>query len=459
MFQQISSKLNQSFKNLRGVGKLTEANMQDTIQEIRRTLIAADVALPVVKKFIEQVKEQAIGQQVTGKINPGEALMKVVQEQLVELLGSEAQAINLKQQPPVVIMVCGLQGSGKTTTIAKLANWLKNDQKKQKIMTVSADIYRPAAREQLATLATQVEADYLAVEGAETPQAIVEQALAQAKAEHAEVLLIDTAGRLNIDSKLMQELKELHQLTTPAETLLVLDAMTGQESAQIALEFAKYVDITGVILTKADGDARGGAALTVPSLLGKPIKMLGVGEKIDALEAFHPERMASRILGMGDLASLLESAEKKIDQQKTKNLLKKGSRFNLNTFLDQLNQFKKMGGMQKLLSNLPSNALPPGAKLASNKIMDDSKIKQMEAMIQSMTPQERAFPAMINGSRKRRIAAGSGNQPTDVNKLLKQFTQMQKQLKKFKGKGGKMQRQLKRMGGGGMPPGGLDGLL
>lgn len=445
MFQQLTDKLNSTLKNIRGLGKLTAKNIEDTLQELRNTLLEADVALPVVKSFLQQVKEAAIGQEISGKINPGEAFMKIVNQELITLMGAESVEINLKQQPPVVIMVCGLQGSGKTTSLAKLAAWLRQEHGKEKIMLVSADTYRPAAREQLATLATQVQAEYLAVATAKTPQQIVQQALEVAKSQHAEVLLVDTAGRLNIDQQLMEELKQLHTICTPAETLLVLDAMTGQESANIATEFAKYVDITGVVLTKADGDARGGAALSVPSLLGKPIKFLGVGEKIDALEKFHPKRMASRILGMGDLAGLLESAEKKIDQDKSKNIFKKGKRFDLNSFLDQLLQFKKMGGMQKILSKLPSNMLPPEAKMAGNKMMDDKKIKSMQAMIQSMTLHERSFPATINGSRKRRIAAGSGHEIVDVNKLLKQFTQMQKQLKKFKG--GKMQKQLKRMGG------------
>lgn len=446
MFNQLTDKLASTFKNIRGVGKLTDANMQQTMQQIRQTLLEADVALPVVKQFIERIKEQATGTKLSGKINPAEALTKIVQQELITLLGSEQQPLNLKQQPPVVILVCGLQGSGKTTSLAKLAAYLKDEGKKN-IMLVSADVYRPAAREQLDTLAQQINCQYLGVEGANTPQQIVSQALDTAKKQHAEILLVDTAGRLNIDQKLMQELKELHSITQPAETLLVLDAMTGQESAQIALAFAEYVDITGVILSKADGDARGGAALTVPSLLHKPIKFLGVGEKIDALEVFHPERMASRILGMGDLAGLLESAEKKIDLEKTKQLLKKSSRFTFNVFLEQLQQFKKMGGIQKLLSNLPSQALPPGAQLASNKMLDDKQINQMQAIIQSMTIQEREFPATMNGSRKKRIANGSGTQLTDVNRLLKQFTMMQKQMKKMKGKGGKMQKRLKRLGG------------
>lgn len=457
MFSQLSDKLAHTFKNLRGQGKLTEANIKDTMQQIRHTLLEADVALSVVQKFVESVKQEAIGKQITGKINPSEALIKIVKDQLIELMGGDQHEISLSHQPPVVILVCGLQGSGKTTSLGKLAYWLQQVKNKKNIMMVSADVYRPAAREQLATLAEQVAAKYLPVPDAKIPVEIVTQAIETAKANHAEVLLVDTAGRTNIDQELMQELKEIYEATDPAETLLVLDSMTGQESAQIALKFAEHVDISGVILTKADGDARGGAALSVPSLLGKPVKMLGVGEKIDALEVFHPDRMASRILGMGDLASLLESAEQKVDKQKTKDILKKGKRFDLTSFKEQLQQLKKMGGMQKILSKLPSGALPPGANMAGQKLLDDTSTSRMEAMINSMTPQERAFPALINGSRKRRITKGSGTQPADLNKLLKQFTQMQKQLKKLKGgtksgKGSKLQKRLKRMQGQ-MPPG------
>lgn len=433
MFNQLSERLNTTLDKLRGIGRLTDENIQSTLAEIRRSLLEADVALPVVKTFIEQVQEKVVGQKVIKSIRPGEALIKLVQDELTEILGAEQSEINLNAPAPIVFLIAGLQGSGKTTTTAKLAHWLKHEKKKS-VMVTSADIYRPAAIEQLETLAKQIEVPHFASTPNDKPKNIVKNAIQEAKKQHADVLIIDTAGRLHIDDDMMDEIELITKLAEPTETLLVVDSMAGQDAANIAKTFNDRLELTGIILTKTDGDARGGAALSMRMITGKPIKFMGVGEKIDALQAFHPDRVASRILGMGDIVSLVEEAQAKVDKKQAEKVakkIKKGKRFDFNDFLDQLHQMKKMGGIKSLLGKLPGMGQIPKAASA---LMDDNLITKMEAIIQSMTPQERQFPAVINGSRKRRICNGSGTTIQDVNKLLKQFTQMQKMLKRFKGK-------------------------
>lgn len=443
MFSQLSQRLTNTLDKLRGVGRLTESNIQEALQAIRRALLEADVALPVVKQFIEQVQENALGEKITTKVRPGDAFIKLVQDELTHTLGDKQSEINLSAKPPVVIMVVGLQGSGKTTSLAKLANWLKQTKNKKEVMVVSADVHRPAAIEQLATLAQQIGVNYFPSNAQQNPQDIVKNAISTAEKQFQDILLIDTAGRLHVDADMMEELKALHQIAKPTETLLVVDSMAGQDAANIAKSFHEAVDLTGMVLTKTDGDARGGAALSMRMITGKPIKFVGVGEKIDALEAFHPERVASRILGMGDIVSLVEQAQSKADKAEAEKIAKKiktGKRFDFTDFLSQLKQMQKMGGLASLMNKLPNmGALPKGAAA----MMDDKLLVKMEAMILSMTHQERRFPACINGSRKRRIAQGSGTQIQDINKLLKQFEQMQKMLKSFKGD--KMAQQMKKL--------------
>lgn len=457
MFSNLSEKLTKSINNLRGLGRLTEDNIQSALRDIRTALIEADVALPVIKDFIEQVREKALGQKVIGNVRPGDALVKVVQDELVHILGDEQSEINLKQQPPIVIVMAGLQGSGKTTTVAKLARWLK-EVKKKSVMVASADVHRPAAIEQLETLAKQIDVKFFETKSDQKPVTIAKAALDTAKRQFSDVLILDTAGRMHVDDALMKEIRQINEVISPTETLLVVDSMTGQDAANIAKTFNDTLPLTGVILTKTDGDARGGAALSMRMITGKPIKFVGVGEKIDALEPFHPDRIASRILGMGDIVTLVEQAQQKVDEKQAKKIakkLKKGKRFDFDDFLTQLEQMKKMGGMKSLLGKLPGTGqLPKGAAA----MMDDKLLIKMQAMIQSMTLKERHFPALINGSRKRRIANGSGTQIQDVNKLLKQFTQMQKMMKRMKGD--KMMKQMKRMQGqippelmGKLPPG------
>lgn len=441
MFNQLSSHFSNALNKLRGVGRLTESNIQEALQDIHRALLDADVALSVIKDFTAQVQKKAIGEKITAKIRPGDAFVKLVQDELTHILGDKQSEINLNAKPPVVIMVAGLQGSGKTTSVAKLAKWLK-ESKNKKVMVTSVDIYRPAAIEQLATLAEQVGVNYFPSNAQQKPKAIVEAAISQAQTQFQDVLIIDTAGRLHIDNDMMAELKTLHQLAKPTETLLVVDSMSGQDAANVAKHFHEAIELSGIVLTKTDGDARGGAALSMRMITGKAIKFVGVGEKMDALEPFHPERIASRILGMGDIVGLVEQAQNKANKEEAEKIaqkLKKGKRFDFSDFLSQLQQMKKMGGLSSLMSKLPSMGLPKGAAA----MMDDKLIIKMEAMIYSMTPQERRFPACINGSRKKRIAAGSGTQPQDINKLLKQFEQMQKMLSRFKGD--KMGQQMKKL--------------
>jgi signal recognition particle subunit SRP54 len=456
MFDNLTDRLGGVLNKLRGQGRLTEDNIKETMREIRMALLEADVALPVVRGFVDQVKEKALGEEVMKSLTPGQVLIKIVNDELVRLMGAANESLNLAAQPPAVILMAGLQGSGKTTSVAKLARWLKESQKKS-VMVVSCDIYRPAAIDQLKTLAGEVEAEFFPSTALQKPLAIANAALEQARRQHKDVLIVDTAGRLHVDEALMDEIKELHAGVKPVETLFVVDSMTGQDAANTAKAFDDALPLTGVILTKTDGDARGGAALSIRQITGKPIKFLGVGEKTTALEPFHPERMASRILGMGDVLSLVEEVQRKVDHSKAEKMarkLQKGKGFDLEDFRDQLEQMSNMGGLSSMMDKLPGMAnLPDHVKSQVN----DREMVRSVAIINSMTPQERRFPNVIKGSRKRRIAQGSGTQVQDINKLLKQFAQMQKMMKKMKGGGmAKMMRGLKgMMGPGGMPPGGM----
>lgn len=457
MFQNLSDRLGQTLKNISGKGRITEDNIKETLREVRMALLEADVALPVIKAFVERVKERSVGIEVSKSLNPGQMLIKIVQGELEAIMGSENEGLNLAATPPAVIMMAGLQGAGKTTSVGKLSKYLKEREKK-KVMVVSADVYRPAAIKQLQTLAEEVDVEFFPSSALQKPVDIVEGAIAQAKLNFIDVLIVDTAGRLAVDTEMMKEIQELHSAVKPVETLFVVDAMTGQDAANTAKAFNEALPLTGVILTKADGDARGGAALSVKHITGKPIKFLGMGEKLDALEPFHPQRIASRILGMGDVLSLIEEVERKVDKDKAQKLaqkVKKGKGFDLQDFKEQLEQMRNMGGMMSLMDKMP------GMGKMTAKIKDqanDKQFTQMEAIINSMTPGERERPDVIKGSRKRRIAAGSGTQIQDVNKLLKQFTQMQKMMKKMSGGG--MKKMMRGMGGMGgmMPPGGPGGM-
>ena len=457
MFENLSDRLSRVMQNLRGQGRITEDNIKDTLREIRMALLEADVALPVVRDFVDRVKEKAVGAEVTKSLTPGQVLVKIVNDELVAVMGEANEALNLAAQPPAVVMMAGLQGSGKTTSVGKLARFLKEREKK-KVMVVSCDVYRPAAIEQLKTLAAEVGAEFFPSTPDQKPQDIARAALTQAKKSFMDVLIVDTAGRLHIDEAMMAEIQALHADIKPVETLFVVDAMTGQDAANTAKAFNEALPLTGVILTKTDGDARGGAALSIRHITGKPIKFMGVGEKTTALEPFHPDRVASRILGMGDVLSLVEEVSRKVDQQEAEKLAKKvlkGEGFTLQDFKEQIEQMSKLGGMGALMDKLPGMGKIPDAVKAQ---AGDKEMGKLVAIINSMTAKERAFPAIIKGSRKRRIAQGSGTEVQDVNKLLKQFTQMQKMMKKMKGGGmAKMLRGLKgRMGpGGGMPPGGF----
>ncbi|WP_286269947.1 signal recognition particle protein [Thalassotalea hakodatensis] len=455
MFENLSDRLTKSLKNISGRGRLTEDNIKDTLREVRMALLEADVALPVVRDFIAKVKESAVGQDVSKSLTPGQVFVKIVQKELESAMGEVNETLNLKATPPAVVLMAGLQGAGKTTSVAKLSKYLKEREKK-KVLVVSADVYRPAAIKQLETLAGEVGVEFFPSDIKQKPVDIANAAINHAKKHYFDVLIVDTAGRLHIDSDMMDEIKALHAAISPVETLFTVDAMTGQDAANTAKAFNDALALTGVILTKTDGDARGGAALSIRHITGKPIKFMGVGEKIEALEPFHPDRIASRILGMGDVLSLIEEVEQKVDRKQAEKLAKKvksGKGFSLEDFRDQLVQMKSMGGMMGLVDKLP------GMGNISDQMkgqMDDKVTVRMEAIINSMTPKERERPEIIKGSRKRRIAAGSGTQIQDVNKLLKQFTQMQKMMKKMSGKGGmqKMMRSMKGM----MPPGGGGGM-
>lgn len=452
MFENLTERLSKSLRNISGRGRLTDENIKETLREVRMALLEADVALPVVKEFVNRVKERAVGQEVSKSLSPGQAFIKVVQAELVAVMGEANESLNLATQPPAVLLMAGLQGAGKTTSVAKLAKFLKERQKK-KVLVVSADVYRPAAIKQLETLAHDIGVEFFPSSTEQKPIAIAEAAINHARKQFFDVLIVDTAGRLHVDNEMMDEIKELHQAIRPIETLFVVDAMTGQDAANTAKAFSEALPLTGVILTKADGDARGGAALSVRHITGSPIKFIGIGEKSDALEPFHPERIASRILGMGDVLSLIEEMERKVDKDKAAKLaqkVQKGKGFDLEDFRDQLAQMRNMGGMMGMLDKLPGVA---GLSEELKGKVDDKLTHRMEAIISSMTPAERRNPDIIKGSRKRRIAAGSGVQIQDVNRLLKQFDQMQRMMKQISGKGGlrKLMSGMKGM----MPPGGF----
>lgn len=454
MFNNLSDRLGSTLKKITGKGRITHDNIKDTLREVRKALLEADVALPVVKAFIEQVRTRANGQEVARSLSPGQAFLKIVHDELVNTMGQASSGLDLSTQPPAVILMAGLQGAGKTTSVAKLARYL-TERENKKVMVTSADVYRPAAIKQLETLASDVGVAFFPSAIEQKPTDIAKAAIEAAQKQVADVLIIDTAGRLAIDDEMMSEIKALHAFCKPAETLFVVDSMTGQDAANTARAFDEALPLTGVILTKTDGDARGGAALSIRHITQKPIKFLGVGEKSDALEPFHPDRIASRILGMGDVLTMIEDIERKADKGKAEKLARKvikGKGFDLDDFRDQLVQMRNMGGMASLMEKMPGMGQVPDHVKAQ---VNDKSTVQMEAIISSMTPREKAFPAIIKGSRKKRIAAGSGTQIQDVNRLLKQFTQMQKMMKKMSGKGGmqKMMRGMKGMlPGGGMPP-------
>ena len=462
MFENLTERLSHSLRGVTGQAKLTEENIKDTLREVRMALLEADVALPVVKTFVDQVRERAVGTEVSRSLSPGQVFVKIVKSELEAVMG-QSEGLNLAVSPPAVILMAGLQGAGKTTSVGKLAKTLRGREKK-KVMVVSADVYRPAAIKQLETLAADVQVEFFPSSVEQKPVAIVEAAMREAKNRFMDVLIVDTAGRLHVDDEMMAEIKQVHAAAKPAETLFVVDAMTGQDAANTAQAFNEALPLTGVILTKVDGDARGGAALSVRHITGKPIKFLGMGEKIDALEVFHPDRVASRILGMGDVLSLIEQAEQKIDKDKAEKLakkLKKGKGFDLEDFRDQLQQMNAMGGLGSMMEKLPMmGGKINAAQMETAQTEAAKQFKRMEAIINSMTPAERRNPDVISGSRKRRIAAGSGTQIQDIGRLLKQHKQMQKMMKKVSGKGGmaKLMRGMGGMGGGGgggmLPPGG-----
>ena len=455
MFENLTERLGKTLRDISGKGRLTEDNIKDTLREVRMALLEADVALPVVRDFVAQVKERAVGTDVAKSLKPGQMFIKIVQSELESVMGQANEKLNLAAQPPAVVLMAGLQGAGKTTSVGKLAKFLKEREKK-KVLVVSADVYRPAAIKQLQTLAEDVGVDFFPSSALQRPVDIALSAIDHAKKQFFDVLIVDTAGRLHIDGEMMGEIKALHEAVKPIETLFVVDAMTGQDAANTAKAFNEALPLTGVILTKADGDARGGAALSVRQITGKPIKFIGMGEKLDALEPFHPERIASRILGMGDVLSLIEEVERKVDKDKAQKLatkVQKGKGFDLQDFKEQLEQMRNMGGMMSMMDKMP------GMGNMTAQIKDkanDGQFNQMEAIIGSMTPGERKRPDIIKGGRKRRIAAGSGTQIQDVNRLLKQFMQMQKMMKKMSGGGvKKMMRNMKGM----MPPGGMGGMF
>jgi len=445
MFDNLTQRLSRVVKTLRGEARITEDNIQEALREVRMALLEADVALPVVKDFVARVREKALGQDVIGSLTPGQAVVGVVHRELIALMGEKNDALNLATQPPAVILMAGLQGSGKTTTTGKLAKLLREQQRK-KVLLASCDVYRPAAIEQLRTLAGQVGAEFFPSAIGERPAAIAAAAIDHARRHYADVVIIDTAGRLAIDEAMMQEIRELHAVAKPIETLFVVDAMQGQDAVNTAKAFSDALPLTGVILTKLDGDARGGAALSVRFVTGKPIKFAGVGEKLNGLEAFYPDRMASRILGMGDVLSLIEEVQKGVDREEVEKFAKKvksGKGFDLEDFKQQVAQMKKMGGLSALADKLP-DGLAQMAGAAPQ--MDDKAIRRIEGIINSMTPGERTRPEIVKASRKRRIAAGAGVGVQEVNRLLKQFEQTQKMMKMM-AKGGlaKMMRNMKGM--------------
>jgi signal recognition particle subunit SRP54 len=443
MLDALTARLAKIVKTIRGEARLTETNIQDALREVRVALLEADVALPVVKHFIDAVRAKALGEEVVGSLTPGQALVGVVHRELAALMGEQSVGLDLAAQPPAVILMAGLQGSGKTTTSGKLALLLKNE--KKKVGLVSADVYRPAAIQQLKTVAGQAGSDFIESKTGEKPIDIAQRALEYARTHYLDVLIVDTAGRLAIDEDMMREIAGLHGLLDPVETLFVVDAMQGQDAVNVAKAFSERLPLTGIVLTKLDGDARGGAALSVRHVTGKPVKFAGVGEKLTGLEAFHPERMAARILGMGDILSLVEEAHAKIDLEEAQRVaekVKKGKGFDLEDFKQQIAQMNKMGGIASMMDKLPAQL---AGKIDPAKLQDDRQFKRIEGIINSMTPQERRRPELIKASRKRRIAAGAGVPVQAVNQLLNQFEQMQKMMKMMKG--GNLQRMMRNMKG------------
>lgn len=431
MFDNLTDRLGSTLKKIKGQGRLTESNIQETLREVRMALLEADVALPVVTDFIERIKAGALGQEVQSSLSPGQSLIKLVQAELIAVMGEANEKLNLNAVPPAIILMAGLQGAGKTTTVAKLGRWLKENQKK-KVGVVSADVYRPAAIKQLQMLANELSLDFFESDVSQKPVDIAKNAIEAAKKKFLDVIIIDTAGRLHIDDEMMGEIKELHAAINPVETLFVVDSMTGQDAAITAKAFNDALPLTGVILTKADGDARGGAALSIRHITGKPIKFIGMGEKTDALEPFYPDRVASRILGMGDVLGLIEEIEQKVDKAKAEKLVKKlqkGKSFDLEDFREQLQQMLDMGGVGSMLDKLPGmNSVPQEMKDKVN----DKELSRQIGVINSMTMKERRYPDLIKGRRKQRIADGCGQQLSDVNRILKQFMMMQKMMKRFK---------------------------
>lgn len=458
MFDNLTDRLSRAMKTLRGEARLTEANTQEMLREVRMALLEADVSLPVVREFVAKVKERAMGVDVTGSLSPGQALVGVVHKELTAVMGGDlgegASELDLTTTPPAIILMAGLQGAGKTTTTGKLARLLVSGEliqsgrkvPKKKVLVVSVDVYRPAAIEQLRTVAGQVGADFFPSTADQKPRDIALAAVDHARKHHYEVLIVDTAGRLGVDEAMMQEISMLHGLIKPVETLFVVDAMQGQDAVNVAKAFGEALPLTGVVLTKLDGDARGGAALSVRHVTGKPLKFIGVSEKLDGLEVFHPERMAQRVLGMGDIVSLVEQAQRNIDiaeAQKLASKIKTGDRFDLNDFRDQLQQVKKMGDMSSLMEKLPAQFAQAAGQIQGGQA--EKQLRRTEGILNSMTPLERSKPELLKATRKRRIAAGAGVPVQEVNKLLKQFEQMQGMMKQFK-KGG-MGKMMRAMGG------------
>lgn len=452
MFDQLSEKLRGTAKKLTGRGRLTEANISDALREVRIALLEADVSLEVTRLFVEQVRARAVGREVLGSLQPGQAVIKVVQEELVRLMGDSNDSLNLAVRPPATIFLAGLQGAGKTTTAGKLGHFLKSREKKS-VMLVSTDVYRPAAIDQLHMLAKNLGLEFFPSDPSQSPVDIALSALDQARKQGIDVLLVDTAGRLHVDEQMMDEVKSMHDAVQPVETLFVVDSMTGQDAASSARAFNETLPLTGVVLTKTDGDARGGAALSIRHVTGKPIKFMGIGEAMDALEPFHPDRVASRILGMGDVLSLVEEAERKIDRGKAEKLATKitrGKGFDLADFRDQMMEMQNMGGIAGVMEKLPGmDRVPPKAL---NQIGDANTVQTI-AIINSMTPHERRFPAVIRAARKKRIAAGSGTRVQDVNRVLRQFMQTQKMMKRMSKKGGMRGMMDQIRGAGGRMPG------
>jgi len=443
MFDNLTDRLGKTLKNIRGQGRLTETNIQESLREVRMALLEADVALPVVTAFIERVKGRALGREVQESLTPGQSLIKVVQSELVSIMGEANEELDLKSNPPAVILMAGLQGAGKTTTVAKLGRWLQ-EKKKKKVGVVSADIYRPAAIKQLETLADDLSLTFFDTDITQTASQIASHAIEEAKKQFLDVVIVDTAGRMHIDDEMMTEIKDLHASINPVETLFVVDSMTGQDAANTAKAFDEALPLTGIVLTKTDGDARGGAALSIRHITGKPIKFVGVGEKTDALEPFYPDRIASRILGMGDMLSLIEDIEQKVDKDKADKLAKKlskGKGFDLADFVEQLEQMQSMGGVGAMMDKLPGvNEVPKEMRDQVN----DTMLSRQIAVIRSMTNQEKRHPDLIKGNRKKRIAAGCGQELQDVNRVLKQFKMMQKMMKRMqKGNMANMMRGIK----------------